>query len=263
LILQGIFDKYRAGGREKAAHKLSHPVLYLAATPKLLVVSDLISDLKVGLGSAGVSTMPQVILILLVAVFICVEAPNVQAQQSNAPTFTNTYESAVAKARETCATLWSDHALDPLRDKIPLGEQKPTFEMLKNNEKLKVKDRQIADLAVKALEKCRSAYADVYSLLPPQVSAMLHGVERQQDAIIAEIYRGKLTFGEFNIAMNRLNGELSSALSGIQTVQPTSAPREAPKDAVAARTAQQQPKLEQKDKGSIAPSYETRLALTA
>jgi hypothetical protein len=205
--------------------------------------------------------MPQVILSLLVAAFICVGAPNVQAQQSNVQTFNNTYESAVAKARETCTTLWSDHALDPLRDKIPLGDEKPTFAMLKNNEKLKVKDRPIADLAIKALEKCRSAYADVYALLPSQVSAMMHGVERRQDAIIAEIYRGKITFGEFNIAMNRLSGELASALSGVQVTQPDTAPREAPSKAAAVTRTAQQPKPEEKDKGSIAQPHETRLAL--
>src|SRR6266404_1894929 len=190
--------------------------------------------------------MPPLALILLVAAFLCAWAPNVQAQQSSTPTFNNTYESAYAKARETCTTLWSDRALDPLRDKIPLGDDKPTFAMLKNTEKLKVKDRPLADLAIKTLEKCRVAYADVYALLPPQVSAMMHGVERRQDAIVAEIYRGKLTFGEFNIAMNRLNGELASALSGVQVTQPATALREAPKDAAAATRTAQQPKLEEK-----------------
>jgi hypothetical protein len=207
-----------------------------------------------------VSIMHLLVLILMIATFLCAGAPNAQAQQSNAPTFINTYDSAVAKARETCTTLWSDHAFDPLRDKIPLGEEKPTFAMLKNSEKLKVKERPLAELAIKTLEKCRAAYADVYALLPSQVVAMIHGVERRQDSIIAEIYRGKLSFGEFNIAMNRLNGELASALSGVQTAQPTSATREPPKDDVATRTAQQ-PKIDQKDNGSIAPSHETRLAL--
>jgi Caspase domain/PDZ domain len=204
--------------------------------------------------------MHPLVSILVVATFLCAGAPNVNAQQSNTPTFINTYESVVAKARETCTTLWSDHAFDPLRDKIPLGEEKPTFAMLKNSEKLKVKERPLAELAIKTLEKCREAYADVYATLPPQVSAMIHGVERRQDSVVAEIYRGKLTFGEFNIAMNRLNGELASALSGVQTMQPTSAPREATKDAVATRTAQL-PKLEQKEKGSIVAPHETRLAL--
>jgi hypothetical protein len=99
--------------------------------------------------------MHPVMSTLLIVGLICARAPNVQAQQS--ATFNDTYESAVANARQRCATLWSDRALDPLRDKIPLGDQKPSFAMLKNNEKLKAKDRPIADLAIKALEKCRAA----------------------------------------------------------------------------------------------------------
>ena len=106
---------------------------------------------------------PDPVLILVVATFLCARAASdVQAQQSNTPTFNKSYETTVAKAREECTTLWSDHAFDPLRDKIPLGEEKPTFAMLKNTERLKAKDKPLADLAIKALEKCRAAYADVY-----------------------------------------------------------------------------------------------------
>jgi len=60
--------------------------------------------------------MPQVILILLVAAFVCAGAADVRSQQTNTPTFNNIYESAVAKARETCAALWSDHVLDRIAD---------------------------------------------------------------------------------------------------------------------------------------------------
>jgi hypothetical protein len=42
-----------------------------------------------------------------------------------------------AEARSECARLWSDHAFDSLRKRIPLAGEKPTFEMLKNPEKLK------------------------------------------------------------------------------------------------------------------------------
>jgi len=38
-----------------------------------------------------------------------------------------------AEARSECARLWSDHAFDSLRKRIPLAGEKPTFEMLKNN----------------------------------------------------------------------------------------------------------------------------------
>ena len=152
--------------------------------------------------------------ILAVAILLSSVGSGVQAQQSD---FENTFKNNLAKAEEVCKALWSDHALDPLRAKIPLGEDKPTFAMLKNTERLKLKDRPVADLAIKALEKCRAARADVYAALPPQLIVAIHGIDRRQDANIAELYAGKITFGEFNIATNRLRGDSAILLSGIQT----------------------------------------------
>ena len=196
--------------------------------------------------------------ILFTAVVLNSVGPSgVRAQETGASGFVNAFNVTFAKAKDVCKTLWSDRAFDALRMKIPLGEDKPTFAMLKNAERLKPKDRPLADLAIKTLEKCRAAYVDVYAILPPQVSAMIHGVERQQDALVADLYRGKLTFGEFNTSMSRLTGELTSTLSGVQTAQPTSASQEA-KDTTSTA---QQPKLEQTENGAIAQSHETRLAL--
>jgi hypothetical protein len=89
---------------------------------------------------------------------------NAQAQQSNTPTVKETFESAFAKARQECTALWLDHAFDPLRSKLPLVEDKPTFSMLTNNEKLRTKDKPVADLAITTLEKCRSLYAPVLAI---------------------------------------------------------------------------------------------------
>jgi hypothetical protein len=163
----------------------------------------------------GVQNLRACILFVGISVFLCVTSAGVQAQQSTEANFLQNYETAVTKARAECAALFSDHAFDPLRKLVPLGEEKPTFSMLTNNERLQSKDKPLAELAIKTLEKCRSAYAPVYAMLPPQISNMIHGVERRQDANIAELYRGKTTFGEYNVAMNRLNGELSEAVSGM------------------------------------------------
>ena len=69
---------------------------------------------------------------------------------------------------------------------------------------------------MKTLEQCRATYAPVFAMLPPQVNAAMQGIERRQDAMIAELYSGKITFGEYNIAADRLIGELASLLSGIK-----------------------------------------------
>ena len=164
---------------------------------------------------------------------VCATSEAEEAQQSNAPTFSQTYESLAAKAREDCKTLWSDHVFDPLRGKLALTEDKPTFSMLTNKEKLRAKDKPLADLAIKTVEKCRSAYAPVFAMLPPQVNVVMQGVLQRQDALIAELYNGKITFGDYNVAMSRLKGELVETLSGIATPPESAAATQATEKAAA------------------------------
>jgi len=52
------------------------------------------------------------------------------AQQQEAPQQPQNFATAYQKARAACDALWADHVLDPLRDKFPLGGQKPTLAML-------------------------------------------------------------------------------------------------------------------------------------
>jgi len=148
---------------------------------------------------------------------ICSLSANAQDQNSNASSFNQRYESAVAQAVQKCNELWSDHVFDPLRDKVQLkvGE-KPSFKMLTSTERVSAKDKPVADLAIKTLEKCRQAWAPAYSMLPPQASAYIHGVEQEQDAVIAELYSGKITLGDYNVAFDRLAGKLAAVLSGIR-----------------------------------------------
>ena len=145
---------------------------------------------------------------------------SVYAQHSDSDGFEKAFQSGFENARGACKAMWSDRAFDSLRARIPLGEDKPTFAMLKNNEKLKANERPLADLAIKTLEKCRTAYTDVYAMLPPQTSAAIHGVERQQDALIADLYRGKISFGEFNASISRLTAQLTLAVTGAQITEP-------------------------------------------
>jgi caspase domain-containing protein/PDZ domain-containing protein len=199
--------------------------------------------------------------ILVLAIFVSAAGSRAQAQQSdsNSNGFDKAFQTSFAKARDACKTLWSDHAFDSLRAKIPLDADKPTFEMLKNTEKLKANDRPVADLAIKTLEKCRAAYIDVYAMLPQQTSAMIHGVERQQDALIADLYRGKINFGEFNTSASRLTAQLTLAVAGAQTTEPTPAlPETSNKSATKAAP---QPKAEHKENAPAPPFHEIRLAL--
>ena len=137
-------------------------------------------------------------------VFYCADTPQAYAQQKTETNFVQTYESALAKAKENCAALWSDHAFDPFRSKFPSidADESPTNAMLTNTERLSPKDRPLADLAIKTIKKCRAGYAPAYAMLPPRVANMIHGIELEQDVLIAKLYNRKITFGEYNQAIS-------------------------------------------------------------
>ena len=126
-------------------------------------------------------------VVVTVAV-VCSSASSVQAQQPDATKFNQTYETASAKAREECQTIWADRAFDPIRGKIPLMGEKPTFSMLKNFERLRPKDRPLAELTMKANERCRAAWAPVFAMLPPQVNWAMEGLDRREDALLAKLF---------------------------------------------------------------------------
>jgi hypothetical protein len=114
---------------------------------------------------------------LLIAMLVCASISDVRAQQSDVPKSGETYEAAVAKAQAECAALWADHNLDPLRDKVPLGEDnKPTPAMLADPERLHAEDKPVADLAIKALGQCRKAWGPAWAMRPPAVKLMIEGV---------------------------------------------------------------------------------------
>jgi uncharacterized caspase-like protein len=154
-----------------------------------------------------------------------------RAQQPNTLVFGNAYNIAVAKAVEGCRKLWADRVFDPLRDKVPLGPQKPTMQMLTSSARLEAKDRLLGDLAIKVVERCRAAHLPAYAMLPEATRALIEGLYREEDALIAELYVGKITFGEFNVAENRLAGEILRAFAGGQQADASNPASSPPRNA--------------------------------
>ena len=72
------------------------------------------------------------------------------------------FQAAATKASEYCTTLWSDHTFDPFRDKFPLLAGQPTSSMLTNPQRVRPKDKPLADLALKTAEKCKAAAATAW-----------------------------------------------------------------------------------------------------
>jgi uncharacterized caspase-like protein len=168
-----------------------------------------------------------IVALIVLSAAVCGSA---QAQQPNALVFGSAYNIAVSKAVEDCRKLWADPVFDPLRDKVPLGPQKPTMQMLTSSARLDAKDRPLGDLAIKVVERCRAAYVPAYAMLPEATRTLIEGLYREEDALIAELYIGKITFGEFNVAENRLAGEIFRAFSGSQQADATNPVGSSPRD---------------------------------
>jgi hypothetical protein len=141
------------------------------------------------------------IIFLGLVASLCGTTARVPAQQSAPTTSNQTFGSALAKARAECKTLGSNPVFDRLRDKVPsfFGQQ-PTSLMLTNKDRLHRKDRAVVDLLVRANQQCRTAYAPLHAMLPPQVIAAIHDLERKEDALIGDV---GITFGEFNMKIDR------------------------------------------------------------
>ena len=124
----------------------------------------------------GRGTMGRVVtlvgnLALGILALLCGASGQVRAASAPQQFDAGSFQAATAKASEYCRTLWSDHAFDPLRDKIPLRGGQPTSSMLTNPQRVRPEDKPLADLALKTAEKCNAAHAAAWPMLPPPVHA--------------------------------------------------------------------------------------------
>jgi Caspase domain len=166
-----------------------------------------------GPGKRGSSVQIKRIVTLGIAGFLTAVAMRAHAQQPDTILFSSAYKGATTKAAQECEKLWADPVFDPLRDKVPLGSQKPTMQMLTSAARLDAKDKPMADRAIRVVEQCRAAYTPAYAMLSEATRTLIEGLYREEDALIAKLYVGKITFGEFNVAENRLTGEIFRAFS--------------------------------------------------
>jgi hypothetical protein len=99
-------------------------------------------------------------------------------------------------------------------------------------------------------------------MLPPAENDLIDGLQRKQDAIIAELYAAKITFGEYNIKMNQIMGDYRKALSGIP--QPTSATNSAVRSSKKTAEVQQsppEPRIPTGTRDTQLASHDVRIAL--
>src|SRR5215470_17672898 len=193
--------------------------------------------------------------IILVSAFA---ALSVYAQQQDAPQQPQDFSTAISKAIAACQALRADHAFDPIRDKFPWEGQKPTFGMLTDKTRLLPKDKPLADLFVKTIDKCKALERDAIALLPNQTQQRFDGFFREVDSLNARLYLGKITIGEYNVGINRIVIEEKKAFFGDVRPNSDGASKQASAEVGATNPSWVQPRAQT---ATIQQPHQTRLAL--
>jgi hypothetical protein len=190
--------------------------------------------------------------IILISAFATL---SVYAQQQEPPQQPQDFSTAFQKAHTACTALWANHTFDPIRDRFPFGDQKPTFTMLTDPTRVFAKDKPLAELAIKTLGKCRALEADAIALLPQQTQRKLEGYYREQDSLNARLYLGKITIGEYNVGINRIATEEMKDFFGAVPPDSDGASKQASAEVGGTKPSLVQPAP------AIQQSHQTRLAL--
>ena len=130
--------------------------------------------------------------------------------------------------------------------------------MLTDKTRFLPKDKPLAELLIKTIEKCRALQADAFALLPQQTQQTLLGFYREQDSLDARLYVGKITIGEYNVAMNRMVAEGKKAFFGEVRPDTDSSTKQASAEVGGTKPSPVQP---QAQTATIQQSHQTRLAL--
>lgn len=129
--------------------------------------------------------------IIIVAVAGCAT----QATQDIGPD-TNAMFAAQA---EKCRVSYQDPALDPIRSKTPSlsGIQQPTLEMLSDTSRPNDEQKAAILLFDRRVIECENGYAAIYAIFGSDYVAAQSRKVGLNQALRADLYQGKITFGEY------------------------------------------------------------------
>jgi uncharacterized caspase-like protein len=196
-----------------------------------------------------------------VVALLCGASGQVRAASAPQQFDLGNYQAATAKAFEYCTTLWSDHAFDPVREKIPLLGEQPTSSMLTNSQRVRPEDKPLVDLALQTNEKCKAALMSAWAMLPPPVRAKVLGISRKGDALVKQLSDGKITFGEYNVKLVEIHKQTAVAFSDIWEVHPSKTAQSAVTALDPKPLPSQKRSFEQPTTQTSAAPHEVRIAL--
>jgi len=106
-------------------------------------------------------------------------------------------ESAI-QAKQTCDSASSDPAITPVLNKIAINVRDTTFQMRTNKSHATTTEKQALEAWIRARSQCWQAYASLRRVGQPQIVAVERDVWQETDSLVAELYSGDISYGEFN-----------------------------------------------------------------
>jgi hypothetical protein len=128
------------------------------------------------------------------------------------------FKEAVAQEVQACNSSLADPALDPIRAKVAvLDPDKQTFAMRTNTDRVSEQDKPVIALWAQKREECQANWRrSVAPIVAAQIVAVAESSAQVTDSLVAELYLGKLTYGEFAEKRAQNKAELTTALANIR-----------------------------------------------
>ena len=125
------------------------------------------------------------------------------------------YSPAAADVGASCKAGYANPKIDPLRTKLPFSAP-PTLEQLADPDR--ANDEQQAALIEfdRARIACANAQVQELAEAPPAMLAAFNRAVTLEQAARADLFTGKLTFGEYNRHVQKLGVELDAALAEVE-----------------------------------------------
>jgi hypothetical protein len=135
-----------------------------------------------------------------------------QQQQQQPPTRAQLERDAQEKVDAYCVNLMAAPSLTPLRSKVVLGAEKPTFAMLADSARATESERRtIRDWATRSMH-CQEALRKVFQQYRTSMHLVLFDSwADESDALRVRLHDGLLTFGQYNQERQKLTSRARAA----------------------------------------------------
>jgi hypothetical protein len=157
--------------------------------------------------------MKSLALFLFSAAILMTGCAQMNAQRQRAA-----LEQEMADLRQRCESLMADPALNPIRDKVAFyytGEQQ-TFAMRTNTDYASAEEKPVIALWAQKRDQCELMHRPLLAKAPVQLSAVTNASKQVVDSMIAELYLGKITYGELANKRAKNFAEYRTTLANIQ-----------------------------------------------